>query len=105
MLRRRLLACRQKSGPARSGLRRAGVAGETWRGSGVQHSFAPDILSSGPIMRVVSRLLQRQHRRTAGVGTFEQGAPIVRSEEHTSELQSLMRSSYAVCCLNKKKAR
>src|SRR3546814_12357294 len=28
-------------------------------------------------MRVVSRLLQRQHRRKAGVGTFEQGAPIV----------------------------
>src|SRR3546814_8632687 len=26
----------------------------------------------------------------------------VRSEEHTSELQSLMRISYAVCCLNKK---
>src|SRR3546814_6345555 len=25
-----------------------------------------------------------------------------RSEEHTSELQSLMRSSYAVFCLNKK---
>src|SRR3546814_1839355 len=25
-----------------------------------------------------------------------------RSEEHTSELQSLMRISYAVCCLNKK---
>src|SRR3546814_4414261 len=24
-----------------------------------------------------------------------------RSEEHTSELQSLMRSSYAVCCLKK----
>src|SRR3546814_8520278 len=24
------------------------------------------------------------------------------SEEHTSELQSLMRNSYAVCCLNKK---
>src|SRR3546814_7184866 len=26
----------------------------------------------------------------------------VRSEEHTSELQSLMRNSYAVCCLKKK---
>src|SRR3546814_4038783 len=26
-----------------------------------------------------------------------------RSEEHTSELQSLMRHSYAVCCLKKKK--
>src|SRR3546814_10632018 len=25
-----------------------------------------------------------------------------RSEEHTSELQSLMRNSYAVCCLKKK---
>src|SRR3546814_10469098 len=31
-------------------------------------------------------------------------APIsTRSEEHTSELQSLMRISYAVFCLNKKK--
>src|SRR3546814_9935257 len=29
-------------------------------------------------------------------------APLARSEEHTSELQSLMRISYAVCCLNKK---
>src|SRR3546814_2984636 len=27
---------------------------------------------------------------------------LVRSEEHTSELQSLMRNSYAVFCLNKK---
>src|SRR3546814_3764441 len=26
----------------------------------------------------------------------------IRSEEHTSELQSLMRNSYAVCCLKKK---
>src|SRR3546814_9973104 len=29
--------------------------------------------------------------------------PAVRSEEHTSELQSLMRISYAVFCLKKKK--
>src|SRR3546814_6464145 len=29
--------------------------------------------------------------------------PAGRSEEHTSELQSLMRLSYAVFCLNKKK--
>src|SRR3546814_1841162 len=28
-----------------------------------------------------------------------------RSEEHTSELQSLMRSSYAVFCLKKKRSR
>src|SRR3546814_4518668 len=31
------------------------------------------------------------------------GAPRARSEEHTSELQSLMRISYAVFCLKKKK--
>src|SRR3546814_9519811 len=30
------------------------------------------------------------------------GAITSRSEEHTSELQSLMRTSYAVFCLNKK---
>src|SRR3546814_5075771 len=30
---------------------------------------------------------------------------LVRSEEHTSELQSLMRTSYAVFCLKKKKMR
>src|SRR3546814_3821710 len=30
-------------------------------------------------------------------------AQLRRSEEHTSELQSLMRISYAVFCLNKKK--
>src|SRR3546814_1800855 len=30
-------------------------------------------------------------------------APAGRSEEHTSELQSLMRISYAVFCLKKKK--
>src|SRR3546814_4498783 len=29
--------------------------------------------------------------------------PLGRSEEHTSELQSLMRTSYAVFCLKKKK--
>src|SRR3546814_5725866 len=31
------------------------------------------------------------------------GQPAGRSEEHTSELQSLMRNSYAVFCLKKKK--
>src|SRR3546814_9835247 len=55
-----------------------------------------------------------EHRHVAGVGDEE--GPVVdldrvvgdaeqhgRSEEHTSELQSLMRISYAVFCLKKKK--
>src|SRR3546814_3350647 len=32
------------------------------------------------------------------------GPPACRSEEHTSELQSLMRISYAVLCLKKQKS-
>src|SRR3546814_9265023 len=32
-----------------------------------------------------------------------EGLHVLRSEEHTSELQSLMRISYAVFCLKKKK--
>src|SRR3546814_8334992 len=46
-------------------------------------------------------------KRKAGV-TLDTSYPYgttstLRSEEHTSELQSLMRISYAVFCLNKKK--
>src|SRR3546814_4600630 len=45
----------------------------------------------------------------AGIGRIEAmgldtySGPDRRSEEHTSELQSLMRTSYAVFCLKKKK--
>src|SRR3546814_5174833 len=41
-------------------------------------------------------------RRTANVQAL---TSVRRSEEHTSELQSLMRISYAVFCLKKKKNR
>src|SRR3546814_3841647 len=40
----------------------------------------------------------REHR----VPTRSWSIPALRSEEHTSELQSLMRISYAVFCLKKK---
>src|SRR3546814_2143578 len=36
-------------------------------------------------------------------GSWSASVSAVRSEEHTSELQSLMRISYAVFCLKKKK--
>src|SRR3546814_6582081 len=35
------------------------------------------------------------------IGTLPRGRFTIRSEEHTSELQSLMRNSYAVLCLQK----
>src|SRR3546814_3798338 len=39
----------------------------------------------------------------SSVGLLQPAARRTRSEEHTSELQSLMRISYAVFCLQKKK--
>src|SRR3546814_3755286 len=50
-----------------------------------------------------------QLQRHVGAGAFKGGLglgfvpDVGRSEEHTSELQSLMRISYAVFCLKKKK--
>src|SRR3546814_2651122 len=48
-----------------------------------------------------TRLAERMAALKMGNGLDEEVA--VRSEEHTSELQSLMRISYAVFCLKKKK--
>src|SRR3546814_6474601 len=83
---------------------------------------APAILRNGPIARALyarslgtvlfilfilsfvmhwtqSAQAAAEEARTHGEATFS----TMRSEEHTSELQSLMRISYAVFCLKKKK--
>src|SRR3546814_2427033 len=44
-----------------------------------------------------------RHRLDLGLRRYRGWIPAARSEEHTSELQSLMRISYAVFCLKKKK--
>src|SRR3546814_5530391 len=44
-----------------------------------------------------------RHRRRCAGDSFGLQRGVRRSEEHTSELQSLMRISYAVFCLKKKK--
>src|SRR3546814_6678363 len=44
-----------------------------------------------------------QNRPAIRIGGFHGSGNYERSEEHTSELQSLMRISYAVFCLKKKK--
>src|SRR3546814_4118292 len=48
------------------------------------------------------RLRPRVQSRRLAVARPAARCPSRRSEEHTSELQSLMRTSYAVFCLNKK---
>src|SRR3546814_2598377 len=77
------------------------------------------LFRSGPLLEAAAAAMiglagQQELRETLrpaqGVGAFQHfqqraGAQLqraVRSEEHTSELQSLMRISYAVFCLNKK---
>src|SRR3546814_1680276 len=42
-------------------------------------------------------------RHFGGLAADQRASRLLRSEEHTSELQSLMRHSYAVFCLKKKK--
>src|SRR3546814_7432232 len=50
-------------------------------------------------VHLVPERFQRRPRRLQGGSGFRVGGAVaVRSEEHTSELQSLMRSSYAVFC-------
>src|SRR3546814_7876178 len=53
----------------------------------------------GPAEELRVRLAETRDAYTAPLPTVE------RSEEHTSELQSLMRNSYAVLCLQKKKTK
>src|SRR3546814_3638110 len=44
-----------------------------------------------------------RHAGGEHVGERQRRKCLIRSEEHTSELQSLMRNSYAVFCLTKQK--
>src|SRR3546814_1758092 len=85
---------------------------ETWRtGGSASRMSSATIRPLGPDPATVARSILRSaaSRRANGVTLipFDSAAGPklcsgVRSEEHTSELQSLMRISYAVFCLKKK---
>src|SRR3546814_1039766 len=73
-------------------------------------STAPPFLRlSVPVGRISAFSASAQRSDSAGSrtvkssGASDRCAWATRSEEHTSELQSLMRISYAVFCLKKKK--
>src|SRR3546814_3975241 len=53
------------------------------------------------IVHVLAEQGRAEHRTTVEI-PFDAKVVLPRSEEHTSELQSLMRISYAVFCLKKK---
>src|SRR3546814_1538264 len=60
---------------------------------GTEHEVCDDL---GPPFRAALRRTAQPGKGTSSI------PPTARSEEHTSELQSLMRISYAVFCLKKK---
>src|SRR3546814_3513609 len=66
---------------------------------GVQSVAAPDIIMG--FQERTPYWLEEEIDRRIGLDRVPTG--MARSEEHTSELQSLMRISYAVFCLKKKK--
>src|SRR3546814_5971967 len=52
------------------------------------------------VIKILAEIAARDGIAKVGLGRRDDAQ--VRSEEHTSELQSLMRTSYAVFCLKKK---
>src|SRR3546814_5703279 len=75
-------------------------------GSRVRFAAYPTPLfdAEGQLSGAVNMLLDVSARHTAEIQAAHLAAVVAsRSEEHTSELQSLMRISYAVFCLKKKK--
>src|SRR3546814_5049537 len=62
-----------------------------------------DVVAEGARAKVYKRLSYTERARTSYSMYMSLRGGFWRSEEHTSELQSLMRISYAVFCLKKKK--
>src|SRR3546814_2630034 len=89
---------------------RKAIAGHLTSDDDLSHATAL-LQKSGAIADTLARARHYGQRAIDALGAFAGGkakaalteAVEFRSEEHTSELQSLMRISYAVFCLKKKK--
>src|SRR3546814_3463015 len=68
-------------------------------GNGVTcNAICPGWVRTPLVEKQIEALAQKQ-----GISIDDAAKELLRSEEHTSELQSLMRISYALFCLKKKK--
>src|SRR3546814_2239374 len=78
---------------------RSNSRSSTWRSDSGNRAYIITVrrITSGELLKA-KRICHPPKLRTALVRL-----KLIRSEEHTSELQSLMRISYAVFCLKKKK--
>src|SRR3546814_1540618 len=77
---------------------RAGWAGAAFPGQARAPTGQGSALRGRSRLRRIHVARQRPH----DIAALRVAAEVERSEEHTSELQSLMRISYAVFCLKKK---
>src|SRR3546814_1657006 len=68
----------------------------------VRPEATPGMACTAPVLRVLLDCPTSRLETPAASTTCHDPAPPERSEEHTSELQSLMRISYAVFCLKTK---
>src|SRR3546814_1867543 len=68
-----------------------------------RRQIGPDEDMTMPLNIAHDALYMIEYRDSPAVLVLADGEAAARSEEHTSELQSLMRISYAVFCLKKKK--
>src|SRR3546814_10825530 len=74
-----------------AGIRNAGCEKKVWRHNDLAH--LEELLKAAPA---------DAPKLIAFESVYSMDGDVARSEEHTSELQSLMRISYAVFCLKKK---
>src|SRR3546814_4446319 len=78
-------------------------SGENWRESATYVGGDAVVVVETPLGRMGLSICYDLRFPELYRALADRGAAVLRSEEHTSELQSLMRISYAVFCLKKKK--
>src|SRR3546814_10650583 len=103
----RLRAYHERQAQGGAALINMGATGVSWPAGGVQRNQVA--LSDDRYIPGAAATAEAVHRHGAKLSVqLHHAGPnsindMIRSEEHTSELQSLMRISYAVFCLKKKK--
>src|SRR3546814_9062364 len=102
LARRKIVALRRQS--RRPGEAERGLARPQYHLDAAQNGMSRAMIQSLLIANrgeIACRIIRAA--REMGIRTVAVYSDADRSEEHTSDLQSLMRISYAVFCLNKKK--
>src|SRR3546814_1319077 len=79
------------------------LSSDAWPGRGIRGHVRELTPAGDPDQRAFRVRLGLDESEPLPIGMTLEINIVVRSEEHTSELQSLMRISYAVFCLKKKK--